>query len=256
MQVSAYPTRADALAVARGWTPRATRCSLPRTTHVAARPVRVRVGKYRQQKRALTPSRAGSGRKSASTPGFLLASCCRGRSARAEFSEIRSSGVRVDRARAAARGAERLVVGARSGRPANRPCGAFLLGLIDRGRLLRRHDLLDEHGGRDVRAAADARRRLRDAAAGGVSRPVSGVDGPHDRPSDCRGSERPALFFVPAAWVATEFLRGYVFGGFPWVPLGNSQVTVLPVAQLASVVGVYGLSALVAFVNARLPMRC
>ena len=59
-----------------------------------------------------------------------------------------------------------------------------------------------------------------------------------------------ALFIAPAAWVATEFLRGYVFGGFPWVPLGNSQVTVLPVAQLASVTGVYGLSALVAFVNA------
>jgi apolipoprotein N-acyltransferase len=34
------------------------------------------------------------------------------------------------------------------------------------------------------------------------------------------------------------------------VPLGNSQVTVLPVAQIASVLGVYGLSALVAFVNA------
>ena len=60
----------------------------------------------------------------------------------------------------------------------------------------------------------------------------------------------PALFMAPAAWVATEFLRGYIFGGFPWVPLGNSQVTVLPVAQLASVTGVYGLSALVAFVNA------
>jgi apolipoprotein N-acyltransferase len=59
-----------------------------------------------------------------------------------------------------------------------------------------------------------------------------------------------ALFFAPAAWVATEFFRGYLFGGFPWVPLGNSQVTVLPVAQLASLLGVYGVSALVAFVNA------
>jgi apolipoprotein N-acyltransferase len=59
-----------------------------------------------------------------------------------------------------------------------------------------------------------------------------------------------ALFFAPFAWVATEFARGHVFGGFPWVPLGNSQVTVLPVAQLASVLGVYGLSALVAYVNA------
>ena len=58
------------------------------------------------------------------------------------------------------------------------------------------------------------------------------------------------IFFAPAAWVATEFFRGVAFGGFPWVPLGNSQVTVLSVAQLASVLGVYGISALVAFVNA------
>ena len=61
---------------------------------------------------------------------------------------------------------------------------------------------------------------------------------------------RSALFFAPAAWVATEYLRGFLFGGFPWVPLGNSQVTMLAVAQVASVLGVYGLSALVAFVNA------
>lgn len=57
------------------------------------------------------------------------------------------------------------------------------------------------------------------------------------------------LLIAPAAWVATEFARGYLFGGFPWVPLGNSQVEVLPVAQLASLLGVYGLSALVALVN-------
>jgi apolipoprotein N-acyltransferase len=63
-----------------------------------------------------------------------------------------------------------------------------------------------------------------------------------------------ALLLMPAVWVATEYARGFpfIFGGFPWVPLGNSQVTVLPVAQIASVVGVYGLSALVAFVNAAL----
>ena len=67
-----------------------------------------------------------------------------------------------------------------------------------------------------------------------------------------RGSGRRALFLAPAIWVATEYLRGYLLGGFPWVPLGNSQVTVLPVAQLASVFGVYGLSALVAFVSASL----
>jgi apolipoprotein N-acyltransferase len=59
-----------------------------------------------------------------------------------------------------------------------------------------------------------------------------------------------ALFLSAAAWVATEFFRGVVFGGFPWVLLGDSQITVLPVAQLASVLGVYGVSALVAFINA------
>ncbi len=58
-----------------------------------------------------------------------------------------------------------------------------------------------------------------------------------------------ALVLADAAWVATEFLRGIVFGGFPWVLLGDSQVTVLPVAQIASVLGVYGVSFLVAFVN-------
>jgi apolipoprotein N-acyltransferase len=60
------------------------------------------------------------------------------------------------------------------------------------------------------------------------------------------------LFIAPMAWVATEYLRGYFLTGFPWVPLGNSQVTVLPVAQLASVLGVYGLSALVGYINATL----
>jgi len=58
------------------------------------------------------------------------------------------------------------------------------------------------------------------------------------------------LFFAPIGWVGGEFLRGFMLSGFPWVPLGNSQITVLSVAQLASVLGVYGLSALVAYVNA------
>jgi apolipoprotein N-acyltransferase len=57
------------------------------------------------------------------------------------------------------------------------------------------------------------------------------------------------LLLFPAAWVSTEFFRGYLLGGFPWVPLGNSQIDVLPVVQLASLLGVYGVSALVAFIN-------
>ncbi len=57
------------------------------------------------------------------------------------------------------------------------------------------------------------------------------------------------LCLAPAAWVAMEYLRGIVFGGFPWIPLGNTMVTLLPIAQLASAAGVHGLSLFVAFVN-------
>jgi apolipoprotein N-acyltransferase len=55
---------------------------------------------------------------------------------------------------------------------------------------------------------------------------------------------------APALWVATEYARAYVLGGFPWIPLGNAVVSVLPLAQLASVTGVYGLSWLLALLHA------
>ena len=54
------------------------------------------------------------------------------------------------------------------------------------------------------------------------------------------------LLLAPPAWVASELGRQYVWDGFPWELLGYSQVTWLPVAQLASIAGVYGLSALLA----------
>ena len=54
-----------------------------------------------------------------------------------------------------------------------------------------------------------------------------------------------ALWAAPPIWAAGEWARGHVMTGFPWVPLGNSQIDVTPIAQAASLVGVYGLSALV-----------
>lgn len=60
----------------------------------------------------------------------------------------------------------------------------------------------------------------------------------------------PALWWAPLLWVATEWLRATVGPGFPWVLLGSSQATVLPVVQIASVVGVYGLSAFLVLVAA------
>jgi apolipoprotein N-acyltransferase len=62
---------------------------------------------------------------------------------------------------------------------------------------------------------------------------------------------RSALMAAPVVWVATELGRSYITS-FPWELLGYSQVTVLPIAQLASLFGVYGLSMLVAAVSAAL----
>jgi apolipoprotein N-acyltransferase len=58
------------------------------------------------------------------------------------------------------------------------------------------------------------------------------------------------LLVSPAAWVSAEYARAHAFGGFPWIPLGNAVVSLLPIAQLASVTGVYGLSWLLATLHA------
>jgi apolipoprotein N-acyltransferase len=57
------------------------------------------------------------------------------------------------------------------------------------------------------------------------------------------------LWLAPCVWISTEYLRGILIGGFPWIPLGNTMVTFLPIAQLASIVGVWGLSIFVALLN-------
>jgi apolipoprotein N-acyltransferase len=62
------------------------------------------------------------------------------------------------------------------------------------------------------------------------------------------------LLLAPAIWVAAEYLRGNLFGGFPWIPLGGSVVRLLPLAQVASLVGVYGLSWLLATLHACLAL--
>jgi apolipoprotein N-acyltransferase len=59
-----------------------------------------------------------------------------------------------------------------------------------------------------------------------------------------------ALMAAPVVWVATELGRTHIFTGFPWVLLGYSQTSVLPIAQFASLFGVYGVSMLVASVSA------
>jgi apolipoprotein N-acyltransferase len=57
------------------------------------------------------------------------------------------------------------------------------------------------------------------------------------------------LLIGPVLWVTLEWLRSFFFIGFPWVSLGYSQYPFLNLMQFAEYTGVYGISALVIFVN-------
>lgn len=60
--------------------------------------------------------------------------------------------------------------------------------------------------------------------------------------------QRPAwalLVVLPAAWLLAELLRGWVGTGFPWFSLGYAWLDT-PVQKLAPVVGVHGISAVMA----------
>ena len=59
-----------------------------------------------------------------------------------------------------------------------------------------------------------------------------------------------ALLAAPPLWIAGEWLRGWLMGGFPWGLIGYSQYSVLPVIQVAELAGVYGVSFVVVAVNA------
>jgi len=50
---------------------------------------------------------------------------------------------------------------------------------------------------------------------------------------------RRCLVF-PAAWMLADWVRGWVFTGFPWLALGYSQAPASPLAGLAPVLGVFG----------------
>lgn len=62
-------------------------------------------------------------------------------------------------------------------------------------------------------------------------------------------SQRVAIVLSPFVWVAVELARTRI-SGFPWDLLGVSQVDNIPLARIATVTGVYGLSLEIMIVNA------
>jgi apolipoprotein N-acyltransferase len=69
------------------------------------------------------------------------------------------------------------------------------------------------------------------------------------------GKKHPVSIFLlaPVTWTALEYLRStHSIYGFSWQGLGYSQFQSLPVIQMASITGVYGISALIVLVNAGL----
>jgi apolipoprotein N-acyltransferase len=61
------------------------------------------------------------------------------------------------------------------------------------------------------------------------------------------------FLLAPVTWTALEYLRStHSIYGFSWQGLGYSQFQSLPVIQMASITGVYGITALIVLVNAGL----
>jgi apolipoprotein N-acyltransferase len=58
-----------------------------------------------------------------------------------------------------------------------------------------------------------------------------------------------AVFTLPVAWVAFDFIRSFLFSGFAWAMLGHSQFRTLPLIQIADLAGVYGITMLIVLAN-------
>jgi apolipoprotein N-acyltransferase len=60
------------------------------------------------------------------------------------------------------------------------------------------------------------------------------------------GNAMRLLLVAPSVWVAIEWIRGWFLSGFPWMSLGYGQID-SPLAGIAPVLGVYGISLAVVF---------
>jgi apolipoprotein N-acyltransferase len=100
--------------------------------------------------------------------------------------------------------------------------------------------------------------RLRLSLFGLLARPAGPADSPSTESSLSRAEillsisfGRRALWFMTSAalWVAMEMILARFLSGFPWNFLGASQYRMIPLTQISTVTGVYGVSFLVVWVS-------
>jgi apolipoprotein N-acyltransferase len=63
--------------------------------------------------------------------------------------------------------------------------------------------------------------------------------------------EKPVrcMILIPPIWVALEYMRTFIFSGFPWELMGYSQFGRLQLIQISDIFGVYGVSFLILLSN-------
>ncbi len=79
------------------------------------------------------------------------------------------------------------------------------------------------------------------AAVGALSVWISGV-------SLSAKQGRTMLIAIPVFWALTDWIRSWIFTGFPWLSIGYSQVPYSPLAGYMPIVGVYGVSLITVFI--------
>tara|TARA_Y100001935_G_scaffold155915_1_gene128432 strand:- start:365 stop:1843 length:1479 start_codon:yes stop_codon:yes gene_type:complete len=57
------------------------------------------------------------------------------------------------------------------------------------------------------------------------------------------------LFFIPLIWVIIEYIKSFGVLGFPWVSLANTQTDYLILIQNAEILGIYGITFWIVFLN-------
>ena len=65
----------------------------------------------------------------------------------------------------------------------------------------------------------------------------------------CAAGPHICALMIPILWVSLEYIRSFLFSGFPWELLGYSQIRHLYLIQIADICGVYGVSFLIALCN-------